>query len=217
MLKFNLEDCARFAARMKRLDLTRADVTPLLENWERQLEDGNRKGVLAGTDGAGNPMIPVTYRPVGQVRKKLTLGERLGQRPNKRRGEYGGIGPVQGGLLANNNLTSQAYRQLDGPPLAPRRQFSRVITNAVTGNYPDVTQRGVYYVELAWGEVVSPKGFHFLPVHFKGLPLGKHGPSIKRDLRGVRAADKEKMLKSLRSWCMLTIRGKAFLENLGAA
>ena len=217
VLKFNLDDVARFAARMKRLDLTRGDVKPLLENWERQMEEGNRKGVLAGTDGAGNPMVPVTYRPVGTARKKLTLGERLGQRPNKRRGEYGGIGPATGGLLANNNLTSKAYRQLDGPPLAPRRQFSRVIANAITGNYPDVTHPGVYYVQLAWVEVVSPKGFHFLPVHFDGKPLGKHGPRITRDLRGVRPADKEKMLKSLRSWCMLTIRGKAFLESVGAA
>jgi len=217
MLKFNLDDVARFAARMKRLDLTRGDVTPLLENWERQMEEGNRKGVLAGTDGAGNPMIPVTYRPVGKARKKLTLGERLGQRPNKRRGEYGGFGPAQGGLLANNNLSSKAYRQLDGPPLAPRRQFSRVIANATTGHYPDLINRGVYYVELAWGDVVSPKGFAFLPVHFEGKPLGKHGPSIKRDLRGIRPPDKEKMLKALRAWCMLTIRGKAFLESVGAA
>ncbi len=217
MLKFNLDDVARFAARMKRLDLTRGDVTPLLENWERQMEEGNRKGVLAGTDGAGHPMIAVTYRPAGQVRKKLTLGERLGQRPNSRRGVYGGIGPARGGLLANNNLTSRAYRQLDGPPLAPRRQFSRAIANAVTGNYPDVTRRGVYYVELAWGEVASPKGFHFLPVHFEGKPLGKHGPSIKRDLRGIRPGTRESMLKALRAWCMLTIRAKAFLENLGAA
>ncbi len=217
MLKFNLDDVARFAARMKRLDLTRGDVTPLLLNWERQMEEGNRKGVLAGTDGAGKPMIAVTYRPVGQVRKKLTLGERLGQRPNKRRGEYGGIGPAQGGLLENNNLTSKAYRQLEGPPLAPRRQFSRVITNAATGHYPDMTHPGVYYVELAWGEVVSPKGFHFLPVHFDGKPLGRNGPRKKRDLRGIRPEDKEKMLKSLRSWCMLTIRGKAFWESVGAA
>ena len=217
MLKFNLDDVARFAARMKRLDLTRGDVTPLLLNWERQMEEGNRKGVLAGTDGAGKPMIAVTYRPVGEARKKLTLGERLGQRPNKRRGEYGGIGPAQGGLLENNNLTSKAYRQLDGPPLAPRRQFSRVIANAAPGHYPDMTHPGVYYVELAWVEVVSPTGFHFLPVHFGGKPLGRNGPRKTRDLRGVRPDDKEKMLKSLRSWCMLTIRGKAFWESVGSA
>lgn len=217
MLRFNLADVARFASRLKRLDLTRGDVTPLLENWERQMEDGNRKGVLAGTDGAGNPMIPVTYRPVGPARKKLTLGERLGQRPNKRRGEYGGIGPAQGGLLPNNNLTSRAYRQLDGKPLAPRGPFSRVITNAVPGHYPDVTAKGVYYVELAWGDVVSPSGFHFLVVHFDGLPIGKHGPRIKRDLRGIRPGTKESMLRSFRSWAMLTIRGKAFLEGVGAA
>ncbi len=116
MMKFNLADCGRFAARIKRLDLTRADVAPLLRNWERQMEEGNRKGVLAGLDKDGHTMTPITYRPVGQVRKKLTLGERLGQKANKRRGEYGGIMAAGNGLLANNNLTSMAYRQLDGPP-----------------------------------------------------------------------------------------------------
>jgi len=216
MISFNLTDCGRFAARIKRLDLTRGDIAPLLRNWERALEAGNRAGVLAGTDGKGQPLIAVTYRPVGTPRKKLTLGERLGQKANKRRGEYGGIGPAQGGLLAHNNLTSVAYRQLDGPPLAPRRQFSRAITNAVTGNYPDLTRHGVYYVELAWGEVVSPKGYHFLKVHFNGLPLGKNGPCIRRDLRGVRPDDLEKMRASLRRWCSLTIRDKAFLESIGS-
>ena len=211
MLKFNLDDIARFSVRLKRLDLMCADVTPLLEHWERRLEEGNRKGVLAGTDGAGNPMIPVTYRPVGQTRKRLTLGERLGQKPNKRRGEYGGIGPAQGGLLPNNNLTSRAYRQLDGPPLAPRKQFSRVIANAVTGHYPDVTSKGVYYVELAWGEVVSPKGVHFLKFHFNGEG------QPRRDLRGIRPETRELMLRAFRSWAMLTIRNKAFLESVGAA
>lgn len=216
MMKFDMADCGRFAARIKRLDLTRGDVTPLLLNWERQLEEGNRKGVLAGTDKDGNPMIAVTYRPVGTARKKLTIGERLGQKANKRRGEYGGIGPAQGGLLANNNLTPAAYRQLDGPPLAPRRQFSRVISNAVPGHYPDMVSPGVYYVELAWGNVISPTGYRFLKVHFNGLPLGKNGPCRKRDLRGIRPDDRLKMRTSLRSWCMLTIRGKAFFEGLGA-
>ena len=215
MIKFNLADCGRFAARIKRLDLTRGDVTPLLENWERLMESGNRAGVLAGTDGHGQRLEPVTYRPVGNPRKKLTLGERLGQKANKRRGEYGGMMTATGGLLANNNLTSAAYRSLDGPPLAPRRQFSRVISNAVTGHYPNLTRPGVHYVELAWGEVVSPKGFHFLPVHFNGQPLGRHGPRIRRNLRGVRPVDKAKMLASLRRWCSLTIRDKAFLEGLG--
>ncbi len=213
MFKFNLDDVARFAARLKRLDLAKQDVLPLLEHWERRLEEGNRKGVLAGTDGNGNPMIPVTYRPNGQGRK-LTVAERLGQRPNLRRGKYAGIGAAQGGLRANNNLTSTAYRQLDGPPLAPRRQFSRVITNAATANYPDVTQHGVWYVELAWGDVVSPKGFRFLPVHFNGLPLGRGGPCKRRDLRGIRPATRELMLRAFRSWAMLTIRNKAFLDTI---
>jgi hypothetical protein len=208
MLKFNLDDVARFAARVKRLDLTRGDVEPLLENWGRQLEEGNRKGVLAGLDKDGNAAPPLKYRPKGPSRK-LTLEERLGQRPNLRRGRYGGLAPASGTLLANNNLSSSAYRQLDGPRLAPRKQFSRVITNAAPGHYPDVTHRGIWYVELAWGEVMSPKGVHFLKFHFNGEGQPPY------DLRGIRPNDKEKMLKALRSWCMLTIRDKAFMGSGG--
>ena len=125
---------------------------------------------------------------------------------------------AKGGLLANNNLTSAAYRQLDGPPLAPP---PAVLAGdherghrALSGRGP---ARSLSYVELAWGEVVSPSGFHFLPVHFNGKPLGRDGPCIRRDLRGVRPDDLEKMPASLRRWCALTIRGKAFLEGLGAA
>ena len=70
MISFNLADCGRFAARIKRLDLTRGDMTPLLKNWERLMEAGNRAGILAGSDGKGQPMIAVTYRPVGPARKK---------------------------------------------------------------------------------------------------------------------------------------------------
>jgi len=53
MLKFDLADVARFAARLQRLHLEKQDIKPLLEHWERRLEEGNRKGVLAGTDGKG--------------------------------------------------------------------------------------------------------------------------------------------------------------------
>ena len=214
MLQFNLDDVARFAGRLKRLHLEYADIFPLLENWERQMEAGNRKGILAGTDGKGDPMPLVTYRPRG-LKRKLTLAERLGQRPNLRRGKYGGRGPAQGEVIANNNLTSAAYRTLDGPPLAPRRQYSRVITNAVTAHYGDPTNRTVWYVELGWGDVVSAGGFPFLAVHFDGKPLGKKGPRKRRDLRGIRPETKALMLKSFRSWAALAIRGKAFMEGIG--
>ena len=135
--------------------------------------------------------------------------------PGSRRGKYGGIQPAGGGLLANNNLTKAAYQTLTGPPLAPRRQYSRVITNAATTSYPDVRTPGIWYVELGWGDVVSPSGYSFLPVHFNGLPLGRGGPCRRRDLRGIRPETKELMLTAFRAWARLTIRGKAFMAELG--
>ena len=204
MLKFNLDDIARFAARIKLLNLSEADVAPLLENYERIMEEDNRKGVLAGTDKNGIAAPPLRYRPINA--RKMTLEDRLGQRPNLRRGKYAGLQPATGNMLANNNLTTSAYRKLDGPRLAPRKQFSRVITNVEISSLPDVTKRGAYVVILAWKDIVTPKGKHFLINHFTG-----RGQSLY-DLRGVRPAGISKMRDSLRSWCMLTIRGKSLSE-----
>lgn len=201
MLKFNLDDVARFAERLKRLNLSEGDVTRLLKNWERLMEEDNRKGVLAGTDKDGNLAPRLKYRPVNV--RKMTVEERLGQRPNLRRGKYGGLQKATGNLLANNNLTTSAYRKLDGPRLAPRKQFSRVITNAETSSFPEVNQHGVYVVVLAWKDIVTPKGKHFLINHFTGNGQARY------DLRGVRPGGIEKMRDSLRSWAMLTIRGKS--------
>lgn len=89
-------------------------AAPLMESWERIMIADNLEGVLAGTDRYGHSMVPVTYRPVGNA-KKLTVAQRLGQHPRKKRGDFYGIGDHASGL--NNNLTSVEYRQLGGPPL----------------------------------------------------------------------------------------------------
>jgi len=168
---------------------------PLMKSIERRMEEGNRKGVLAGLDKDGNPAPPLTYRPIGTP-VKLTVAQRLGQRPNLRRGKYfGGKGA---------SLMTTEYRRLDGPRLAPRYQFSRSITNFATGSYElDDTSWGAVG---GWIEVVSKTGYHFLPVHFKGLPLGRNGPSKRYDLRGVRPADKELIAGDIYRWAKLIIR-----------
>ena len=100
-------------------------MADLLESWERLVEAGNRKGLLAGQDKDGHPAPPLKYRPKGEVRK-LTLEQRLGQHPRKGRGKYyGGVGA---------GLTTAEYRLLDGPRDVPRKQFSRAITNASTSH-----------------------------------------------------------------------------------
>jgi len=128
MFTVNLNDLGRFGIRLRRLTIFAhpndpvlvAAVKELMESWERRLEEGNRKGVLAGLDKDGHPAPKPSYRPVNP--KKLTLSQRLGQRGNLRRGKYNpGVGA---------GLTTAEYRRLTGPCLAPRKQFSRSITTS---------------------------------------------------------------------------------------
>jgi len=183
----------RLMARLRKI--AEPNATPLMARWMNVIEEDNRKGVLAGLDKDGVAMIPVTYRPKPRA-KPLTVSQRGGRAKRATRGAF--IGGVAG------NLTSSEYRVLDGPPLAPRRQFSRVITNLVTGFAPgDGILRSGGQVEAfgAWDDVVSRKGVHFLPFHFDGtsrLP--------RRDLRGVRPAGIQKALSALRAWAISIVR-----------
>jgi len=199
MITIDISDAAltsdRVARRLRSIANFMKYAKPLMESIERRIEEGNRKGVLAGLDAAGTPAPPLTYRPVGTP-AKLTLAQRLGQRTNSRRGRYsGGTGA---------GLTTTEYRKLGGKRLAPRDQFSRTITNFATGHYKlDETSWGAVG---GWVEVVSKTGFHFLPVHFNGLPLGRNGPRKRYDLRGVRPADRELIRQDIHSWAKLEIR-----------
>jgi len=202
MMRFDLGDLGRFALRVKRLTLFAGDpndpvllraMADLLESLERIVEAGNRKGLLAGTDAAGHPAPPLKYRPKGDVRK-LTVAQRLGQHPRTGRGKYyGGTGA---------GLTSTDYRHLDGPRDVPRRQFSRAIANAATTHGRVAGERLVWFVELAWKDIVSRKGYHFLPDLCKGT---KTIPAY--EIRGIRPPDVTKMREALQSWGKLLIRG----------
>jgi hypothetical protein len=118
---------------------------------------------------------------------------RRGQRSSVKAGKFeGGVG---------NNLTSSQYRLLGGPPLAPRDQFSRVITNFKT-TYTDPRQGGKEWAVIgAWDDVVNKDGIHFLPFHFNGT-----GRLPRRDLRGIRPAGVAKAMDALRNWVRLAIR-----------
>ena len=192
--------CERIQRRLAAIAHVMDHAGPLLEHWERLVEEGNRRGVLAGLDKDGNPMLAVTYRPrPGPKGKKLTVAQRLGQHPRKRRGDFYGIGSQMSGI--NNNLTSSEYRQLDGPPLAPRRQFSRVITNFATSSW-QLEEHGSWVLVGTWGEVVNAKGYYFLRHLFRGDPP-QPGP---RDLRGVRPDDLVKIKATILPWAKLTVR-----------
>lgn len=184
------------------------DARPLMVAWELIIREDNRRGVLAGTDKDGNPMAPVTYRPKGEtinIRSAKASQLRHGQRWNRQRDLiFRGLGPWQVGL--HNNLTADEYERLSGPPLAPRGQFSRVISNLLTGHEPlNPSPETTYWAAFGyWDEVAAPSSgggtFDFLHVHFEGLPLGRNGPSKKRDLRGVRPEGRIKLWEAYEAW-----------------
>jgi hypothetical protein len=185
----------RMRTRFERL--INPDARLLMLTWQKIMEDDNRKGVLAGIDKDGNPMAKLKYRPVTTLRQKLTAAQRNNASSKKRSGDFAGIGKHAAGV--NNNLTSSEYRKLDGPALAPRRGFSRVITNF--GTRWGQTSTSLWEVIGSWKEVVSSKGVAFLIYHFNG-----EGRNPKRDLRGIRPEGKDKAKRAARAWMIDQIR-----------
>ena len=185
----------RLRARLAKI--ANPDPTPLLLRIADILDSDNRRGILKGEDGAGNPMVQPIYRPVGKKGVKLTVAQRLGQSARIKRGRSSRIG--SGLEHINNNLTSAEYRLLDGPPLAPRRQYSRVITN-YTQEPRQIGQR-TWEVVGSWVNVLSRKGVPFLRYHFEGagrLPI--------RDLRGIREWGMSRIKSAVRAWMLDQVR-----------
>ena len=187
---------------IKRLDtFLFLDATPLMATFMRIIEEDNRKGILAGTDKNGGYMPAVKYRPKGPtvgIKERSAARFRNNARASSKVGVFAGFGPRASGL--NNNLTRGEYEQLTGPPLAPRGQFSRVITNLKTGfeHSPNFMQWTAYG---AWFDVVSTKGRPFLGAHFRGagrLPI--------RDLAGVRPEGRAKARRAAIAWMSDAVR-----------
>ncbi len=202
--------CERIQRRLAAIEHVMDYAGPLMEHWERLVEEGNRRGVLIDrTDKDGGSLLAVTYRPTAAQKRaiyagtakpqKLTVSQRLGQDARTKRGVFYGVGQHVSGL--NNNLTSTEYRRLTGPPTAPRGQFSRVVTNFEMSSW-QVEEHGYWIVKGEWREVVSKTGYHFLPHLFNGDPP-QPGP---RDLRGVRPNDLVRIRATILPWGKRTVR-----------
>jgi hypothetical protein len=197
----------RILRRLQRI--ANPDMVPLMIAWVDIIRTDNREGVLAGLDKDGRPMLPVTYRPDPKAGTQIDIRSR--QAANLRRGMhaarkhdllFGGIGLHLSGI--NNNLSSVEYRRSTGPPLAPRYQFSRVITNLLIGYFEE--GQGRASVWGYWDEVVNVKGEKFLHYHFNGLTLRNGRQLPPRDLRGVRPDGKKKCLEAFRAWALDLLR-----------
>lgn len=165
------------------------DARPLMVSFMKIIADDNRRGVLAGLDKDGRPMVPVTYRPVGKPKRVTPAQRNIANRKGRPlRGRFGGLGPMAAGL--HNNLTTREYERLGGPPLAPRSAYSRVITNLLTGFQRLSPARWEAYGY--WDQVVSTRGVPFLHAHFIGARAGRNRKMRlpRRDLRGVRQQGK---------------------------
>lgn len=188
MAKVDLTGLRRLITHLEKLG--RPDPKLLLDRTIIVMAEDNRKGVLAGKDKDGRPMDPVTYRPKGQG-WYATARQRNHGKARAKVGRFGGLGPMAAGL--HNNLSRREYERLNGPPLAPRRQHSRVITNY---RLTPVTYSPLHFGVIGlWFEVVDQKGRPFLHHLFK-----------RRDIRGVRPEAMRELRRSFANWARDQIR-----------
>lgn len=182
----------RIAVMLAGLKPTASDWTALGTALQKVVVEDNRAGVLAGLDRNGAPLAAVTYRTGGGVRARFRSVKSADFGTTTRRFKgFTRYSRPQSGILPNNNLTTSLYKRLTGPPLAPRREASRVITNLVTRFNVDGS---TLHVEGAWADVVDRKGRPFLRYHFDGIG------QKKRDLRGVRPAGMRLAREIVKEW-----------------
>jgi hypothetical protein len=182
----DLSGSEELARQFQHLGQLLADATPLMLSWMKLVDDGNRRGILAGKDDRGEAMVPVKYRPRGTP-----------IRPAGGRGAFQGFGSHRSGL--HGNLSRAEYERLAGPPLAPRGMGSRVITNFQT-DYANL-RAGLWQVTWWWEDVVSVRGVPFLRYHFLG-----EGRLPRRDLRAIRPEDRIKVDRAQSAWTKDIIR-----------
>jgi hypothetical protein len=176
-------------------ELAHPDPRPLLTVWKDRIVTGNRDGILARTDGNGQPLRDAQYRPKPSARAWTAADQAEHLRTTHLRHRA----PIAAGH--GDGLSPAQYRQLSGPGLAPRGANSRVITHLATEQGYD-TANQVYFVSANWFDVVSSTGVQFLLAHFTGAATGRNHATILpvRDLRGIRPWTQTAMLGDVTRW-----------------
>ena len=181
---------AEITGRLRRMldSMENPDFSQFMEQCEVAIHEGHIRGVMAGTDKDGVPMIETTYRNSNAMplKKSRTIS-------NSRFGAPG--------MTKNDNLKTSEYVKLKGPPLAPRGLGSRVLRNFASESGLDADG---WYVTAYLVGIISRKGKPFMEYHFTGA-----GRLPKRDLRGIRPETKSRILKLLD----LEIRRQFFAES----
>lgn len=188
----------RIVVKLNRLGkIDASTIAPLMGEWQAILVEDNRKGVLEGTDRDGNPLPATTYRTssgtttAARPSASSVFGTRdrsAWKAANKAVRDSRGKGVFQ----AHGNLSTAAYKELTGPPLAPRGEGSRVITHYKTAT---VYEGGYWQAVGFWDRVLSRAGVAFLPFHFRG-----EGRNPRRNLVGVRPWGLTEARKAAMAW-----------------
>jgi hypothetical protein len=160
-------------------------VRPLLEEFGRIIIEDNRVGVLSGRDGEGRPVRKTVYR-TSRVRGASPRTTGFGRASGTPK-----TGP-------DANLSIPEYQALDGPPLAPRGEESRIIANLVVGY--GRASAGWQTVGV-WDDVVTPDGRKLLLIHARG-----EGGLPVRNMIGIRPWGRKQVQKATREWA------KAYLK-----
>lgn len=191
-----------------RLETIRNYTTPLLEAWSDVLVEDNRRGVMQGIDGDGNPMTPTKYRRSITQAGAGKAGDKFF---NAQGQAFSNIEISSGFLFANltgqnsegfkpgpgANKSTREYRRATGPPLAPFGAASRVISNYMVEAIVDANMVGV---EGGWNDIVSKTGFEFLPVHFRGSGIHNAAQVFARSIGGGNFDLPRRNLVGLRQW-----------------
>lgn len=207
---------------MFRLETINNYVGPLIDAWAKVLIEDNRRGVMMGIDGDGNPMQPTKYRlslsQTGPGRAGDLFFNAQGEAFNNYEAgglfHFASLGGSGQGFKPNpsDNLKTSQYKKMTGPPLAPRGPASRVISNYRVNILTGMNRIGV---EGGWDDIVSKKGIPFIAAHFHGTTIaiekdnvGKTGFNQsfylvdlpKRNLVGLRQWGKTQATKELNAW-----------------
>lgn len=194
-----------------RLETVENYADDLVARWAAVLVEDNRRGILAGLDKDDRVMFPTSYR-TSYVQAGRTRAGYVKSAYGYAVNVSGGPGPgFKPGPAAN--LRSSEYRKMTGPPLAPRGEASRVISNYTVA--PVLAASGEIGVQGGWDDVVDRRGRPFLKYHFSGTGMHRGGAYAswarrrgvgrgknlpRRNIAGLRDWGRKQARKELREW-----------------
>lgn len=219
-----------------RLETLNDYIGYLMQSWGKVLVEDNRRGVLAGLDKNGYRVTPTNYRTsmtqagVDRPTYVKVVPNPFGApdwKTNISGGHADGFKPGAGA-----NLSTRQYKQLSGPPLAPRGMASRIISNYTVAPVQGLNNHE-WGVEGGWDDVVDKRGQPFLKYHFSGtgrnvggvyLWSPVFGPNSRpgrgrnlpqRDMRGLRDWGKKKAREHLNQWIrdIMDLQAKYFTQT----